>query len=150
MAWTDGPRQVAETRPYWGDMGRLSVRQGAVVVGLALVGWALCAATMGIGMSLLGLQVTLVVHAVAAPIVFATISLIYFKRFAYTSPMATAATFLAIVVFMDVAVVAVLALHSFAMFASFVGTWLPFTLIFASTYLTGRIIPPRGRAGIGS
>jgi hypothetical protein len=35
-------------------------------------------------------------------------------------------------------VVAMLINHSFEMFASPLGTWLPFMLIFASTYLTGR------------
>lgn len=58
------------------------LRHAAVIVGLALVGWALRAATMGIGTALVGLHVALVVHAVAAPIIFAAISLVYFKRFA--------------------------------------------------------------------
>ena len=110
------------------------------MVGLALAGWMLCAATMGVGMSLLGLKVALIVHAVAAPIIFTGISLIYFKRLAYTTPLTTAAAFLAVVVFMDVVVVAALVQHSFAMFASLTGTWLPFALIFASTYITGTIV----------
>jgi hypothetical protein len=58
----------------------------------------------------------------------------------------TAAAFLGVVVFMDVFVVALLVQHSFAMFASFVGTWLPFALIFASTLLTGLFVT---RGGLG-
>jgi hypothetical protein len=41
---------------------------------------------------------------------------------------------------MDFFVVAMLINRSFEMFTSFLGTWLPFTLIFASTYFTGRLI----------
>jgi hypothetical protein len=75
----------------------------------------------------------LVVHAVAAPVFFSAISFVYFRRFAYTTPIVTACAFLGVVVFMDVFVVAMLVQQSFAMFASFVGTWLPFALIFGST-----------------
>ena len=39
--------------------------------------------------------------------------------------------------FVDFLVVALLILHSLDMFASLLGTWIPFTLIFTSTYLTG-------------
>jgi hypothetical protein len=131
-------------------MGQLGLRQRAVIAGLALVGWALCAATMGFGMSLIGLQVALGIHAVAAPLIFAVISMVYFKRFAYTTPLTTATAFVAIVVFMDIVVVAMLVQRSFEMFASLLGTWLPFVLIFASTYLTGAIVQSGNRAGTGS
>jgi len=33
----------------------------------ALIGWALCFATMGIGQALLPLQTALIIHAIAAP-----------------------------------------------------------------------------------
>ncbi len=36
----------------------------------ALVGWALCAATMNIGMAVTSLENTLVAHAIGAPIFF--------------------------------------------------------------------------------
>ena len=125
-------------------------RHAAVIVGFALVGWGLCAATMGIGMAVVGLQVAIVVHAAVAPVIFAAISMVYFKHFAYTTPLTTAAVFVAIVVFMDVGVVAMLVQRSFEMFTSFLGTWLPFVLIFASTYLTGSIVHRRrgGRTGL--
>jgi hypothetical protein len=34
-----------------------------------------------------------------------------------------------------------LILRSFEMFTSLLGTWIPFALIFASTYLTGLLTP---------
>jgi hypothetical protein len=61
------------------------------------------------------------------------------------NPFAIAAAFVAIVVLMDVIVVAMLVQHSFEMFTSFVGTWLPLVLIFGSTYLTGAIVRARVR-----
>jgi len=78
-----------------------------------------------------------IIHAIAAPLVFAAISLVYFRNFNYTAPLHTALLFVSFVVFMDVFLVALLILGSFEMFASILGTWIPFALIFLSTYLTG-------------
>ena len=103
----------------------------------AFVGWALCAATMGIGMATLGLQNALVVHAIGAPIFFTLVSLIYFKKFNYTTPLQTAVIFVGFVIAMDFFVVALLINGSLAMFTSLLGTWIPFALIFTSTYVTG-------------
>ena len=121
------------------------LKQTLILTSLALLGWFLCAATMGIGMATAGLETALVFHAVAAPLIFAAVSAIYFNRYKYAGPLATAASFVAIVVLMDVFVVAMLIQHSFEMFTSFAGTWLPFILIFGSTYLTGVFV--RSRAG---
>jgi hypothetical protein len=103
----------------------------------AFVGWALCAATMGIGMVTMGLQNALVVHAIGAPIFFTLVSLIYFKKFNYTTPFQTALIFVGFVLAMDVLVVALLMNRSLEMFASLLGTWIPFALIITSTYVTG-------------
>ncbi len=86
----------------------------------------------------------LIVHAIAAPIFFAGVSLVYFRKFNFTSALRTAIIFLAFVMGMDLFVVALLILRSFDMFASLLGTWIPFVLIFASTYMTGLFIQ-RGR-----
>ncbi|MFH1032295.1 MAG: hypothetical protein V1767_07030 [Chloroflexota bacterium] len=45
-----------------------------MILAHAFVGWALCAATMGIGMSIKSLQNTPVAHAIGAPIFFAAVS----------------------------------------------------------------------------
>ena len=103
----------------------------------ALIGWALCFATMGIGQALLPMQTVLIIHAIAAPIFFALLSVSYFKRFNYTTPMQTALLFVGIVIGLDFFVVALLILRSTEMFTSLLGTWIPFALIFASTYVTG-------------
>lgn len=108
-----------------------------IILAHALVGWALCAATMGIGMAVTSLNNALIIHAIGAPIFFASISLLYFRRFNYTTPLQTAAIFTAFVIIVDFFVVALLINHSLDMFTSLLGTWIPFALIFAATWLTG-------------
>jgi hypothetical protein len=110
------------------------------IVVYALIGWALCFATMGIGQALLPMQTALIIHAIAAPIFFALLSMSYFKRFNYTTPLQTALLFVGIVIGLDFFLVARLILRSTEMFTSPLGTWIPFALIFASTYVTGLYI----------
>ena len=103
----------------------------------AFIGWILCAATMGIGMATMTLEKTLIVHAIGAPIFFAVVSLMFFRKFNYTTPLQTAMIFVGFVIAVDFFVVALLINRSLEMFVSLLGTWIPFALIFASTYLTG-------------
>lgn len=126
-------------------MEKLSLQNLAVIAVHALVIWMMCGALMFGGMSLVPLDTALVVHAIGAPVVAALVSWIYFRRFHYTTPLVTAFLFVGFVIFMDVFVVALLIEQSFAMFASFIGTWLPFILIFGATYLTGHFVT--GRSG---
>jgi hypothetical protein len=106
----------------------------------AFVGWALCAATIGIGMAVTELDTALVVHAIAAPVFFTLVSLVYFHRFNYTTPLMTAIIFTAFVIGMDLCVVALLVNRSLEMFTSLLGTWIPFILIFLSTLVTGLLV----------
>ncbi|MBI5841968.1 MAG: hypothetical protein HZB19_17925 [Chloroflexi bacterium] len=112
----------------------------AVVLVHAFVGWALCAATMGISMAITSLENTLIAHAIGAPIFFAGVSWIYFRKFNYTNPLKTALIFVSFVIVVDFFVVALLINRSLEMFASLLGTWIPFALIFTSTYVTGLLI----------
>ena len=77
------------------------VRKALIILGHAVVGWALCAATMGIGMMLFPLLAALIIHAIGAPIFFAFVSWSYFSRFRFTTPAQTAALFVLMVVFLD-------------------------------------------------
>jgi hypothetical protein len=123
----------------------MNLRKILTVLAHALVGWALCAATMGIGMAATSPENALTIHAIAAPIFFILISLIYFKRFNYTSPLQTALIFVGFVIVVDFFVVALLIIRSLDMFASLLGTWIPFALIFTSTYLTGMYTERRSK-----
>jgi hypothetical protein len=106
----------------------------------AFVGWALCAATMGIGMATISIDNALIIHAIGAPIFFFIVSLIYFKKFNYSTPLQTAIIFVFFVITVDFFIVALLINKSLDMFTSLLGTWIPFALIFASTYLTGKYV----------
>lgn len=68
-------------------------RRSVTVSAHAFVGWALCAATMGIAMSATSLQNALVIHAIAAPIIFFAVSLSYFSRPGGVSPFVAAIAF---------------------------------------------------------
>ena len=118
----------------------MNFKKFLTIVVYALIGWALCFATIGIGRALLPMQTALIIHAIAAPIFFALLSVSYFKRFNYTTPLQTALLFVGIVIGIDFFVVALLILRSTEMFTSLLGTWIPFALIFASTYMTGLYI----------
>lgn len=118
----------------------MKMKKAVIIFTHAFVGWALCGAIMGIGMAVTSIETTLIIHAIGAPVIFVVLSLIYFRKFNYTSPLQTATIFVGFVVFMDIFVVALLINRSFEMFASFLGTWIPFALIFLSAYLTGLLI----------
>jgi hypothetical protein len=116
--------------------GRL--HKAAVLLAHAIVGWAYCGAIIGVGRQFLSIRTTLVIHAIAAPLGFALISLFYYRRYAFTSPLQTAAAFLNVVVALDLFLVAPVFEKSYVMFSSVLGTFIPFALIFAATYLVGR------------
>ncbi len=121
-------------------MNKINIKSFIIILIHAFIGWALCGAIIGIGMQVTSIENTLIIHAIGAPIIFAIVSLIYFKKFNYTSPLQTAIIFLSFVIFMDFFIVALLIEKSLEMFESIIGTWLPFALIFMSTYLTGLTI----------
>ena len=100
----------------------------------ALAIWALCGATMGIGLAVTSIDVALWIHLAAAPVFAAGVTWAYFRRFGYTGPFATAAGVLGLIVLLDFFVVA---LRSLEMFRSARGTWIPFVLIFAVTDAVG-------------
>ncbi len=118
-------------------MSKSSANKAVTLLAFAFVGWAICGAIMGIGRAITSLENTLVIHAIGAPIVFGALSQIYFRKFNYTGPLQTAVVFLGFVIFTDVFFIALFVEKSFAMFTSLLGTWIPFSLIFLSTYLTG-------------
>ena len=115
----------------------------AIILAHAFLGWTLCAVTMGVGTAVTSVEKALIIHAIAAPIFFAGVSLLYFSKFNFTSPLQTALIFIAFVIAMDFFVVAMLINRSFEMFTSLLGTWIPFLLIFLSTWLTGLLVNQR-------
>ena len=121
----------------------MNPKRAIIILVHAFVGWALCTASMVIGMATMSLQGALIVHAVGAPIFFCVVSLVYFTRFNYTTPLQTALIFVCFVIVVDFFLVALLINKSLDMFASLLGTWIPFALILASTFLTGLYVTKR-------
>ena len=121
----------------------MNARKTATVLVHAFVSWALCTATMMIGMATMSIENALIVHAVGAPIFSAAVSLVYFRRYNYTTPLQTALVFVGFVIVVDFFLVALVINRSLEMFTSPLGTWIPFALIFASTYVTGLITTKR-------
>ena len=120
-----------------------TVLEAIAIVIHAVVGWTLCGATVGVGRKVTTLRNALIAHAIAAPIIFSAVSVVYFRWFGGTGPTTTAALFLAIVIFLDIFVIALLVEKSFDMFRSVLGTWLPFVLIFLAVWLTGTVMVVR-------
>ena len=121
----------------------MNTKQMIVILAHAFIGWALCAAAMVIPMVLISVETALIIHAIGAPIIYTTLSLVYFNKFNYTTPLQTALFFVSFVIVVDFFIVALLINRSLDMFTSPLGTWIPFALIFASTYLTGTLIVRR-------
>jgi hypothetical protein len=72
--------------------------------------------------------------------------MVYFTRFGYTTPLATALVFTSFVTVVDFFLVALIILRSLDMFTSPLGTWIPFALIFVATWLTGVVVTRRASA----
>jgi len=115
----------------------------SIILAHGLLIWILCGATIGIGRSIFTMQTTLIVHAIGAPVFAFLVSLLYFKKFRYTSPFQTAFSFLVFVMAMDAFLVAPVFEKSFAMFRSVLGAWIPFGLIFFATFFTGLLSEAR-------
>ena len=110
------------------------------LLGRGVMGWALCATLMMLLLNALPLVWALVIHAIAAPLIFAAIARSYFRNRGAREPLPTAIAWTSIVMLLDAVVIAGLVERSFAMFGSIGGTWLPFLLIFAAVWSTGSIM----------
>ena len=114
----------------------MSMRQFFVTLGHGAVGWILCAASMFIGMATTTMDTTLIIHAIGAPVFFTGISWVYARFFNYATPLKTALIFVLFVIGIDFFLVALIINQSLDMFTNPLGTWIPFALIFTSSYFT--------------
>lgn len=114
----------------------------AIILGFGVAVWTFCGALVGVGRQFMSMDMTLIVHAVGAPVGAAIASWFYFRNFYFTRPLATAAIFVGLSLVLDVLIVALLIEKSFDMFSSILGVWLPQALIFSATYSTGRFMTP--------
>jgi hypothetical protein len=115
----------------------MNLKKISIILLHAFAGWLLCGATMWIGMAVTSMLNAQIAHAVGAPIFFGVVSLVYFRNFNYTTPLQTALIFTGFVITVDFFLVALVINRSLEMFTVPLGTWIPFALIFISTYLVG-------------
>lgn len=104
----------------------------------AFVGWILCGAMVGIGRELTTIENALIIHLIGAPIVFAVLTKIYYKKNNNLSSLHLAIYMLSFVILMDIFVVSLLIEKNFDMFKSLIGTWIPFVLMFLAIFLVGK------------
>ena len=123
----------------------MNIKKWLIIVVHAFIGWAFCTAAMVIPMTLISVETALIIHAIAAPIIFTAVSLVYFNKFNYTTPLQTALFFVSFIIVVDFFVVALIVNRSLEMFTSPLGTWIPFALIFTSTYVTGLLVTKNSR-----
>ncbi len=118
-------------------LDKIFTKKTLIFIVHASIAWALCGAIMKIGMTITSVDNALIIHAIAAPIIFCVISLFFYQRFNNTTPLQTAIGFTGFTISMDFFIVAPVFEQSYEMFYSLLGTWIPFLLMFISTYLTG-------------
>ena len=118
-------------------LDKILTKRTLIFIAHASIAWALCGATMKIGMAITSVDNALIIHAIAAPIIFCVISLFYYQKFNYTTALQTAIGFTGFTIAMDFFIVAPIFEQSYEMFYSLLGTWIPFLLMFISTYVTG-------------
>jgi hypothetical protein len=122
-----------------GTLGE-TMRALILVITYGFIAWVICAGTMALLLSTTSLGVAFLLHALAAPLVFAAASASYFRRPGAWGPFRAASVLTALAALFDLVIVATFIQRSLVMFRSFVGTWLPFALIFASTWVTGTLL----------
>jgi hypothetical protein len=113
------------------------IKKIVVLFCFSLIGWALCGGVIALGRNVATMDITLIMHAVAVPIIFSILSWLYHKKYNYTSSVITGLVFLCFALIMDYFVVAMLIEKSYDMFKSVLGVWIPFALIFLSTLFVG-------------
>ncbi len=112
------------------------------LVVLALVLWGACGGVIAIGRRLWSLDTTLRVHLVAAPVIAFVVSAVHTLLAPDFDPVLRAVAITGLVVLLDAVVVAPLFERSYAMFRSFIGTWLPFVAIFLASWAADVVISP--------
>lgn len=102
-----------------------------------VAGWAACAAVLMLLLAITSTNTAIILHTIAAPIIFAIVSQRYFAARGTREPILTAAAFTAIVAILHLVVVSGLFIGSFAMWRTVTGMWLPLALVFFATWITG-------------
>jgi hypothetical protein len=116
-----------------------TTRAVARLVSHVFVGWVAYRVTTVTLLATTSAGAALLVHALAAPLVFVGVAKSYFRsRYAW-APIRAAVLFAVLVGMFDLVVVANFIERSLATFQSFVGSWLPLCLIASTTWIVGTL-----------
>jgi hypothetical protein len=110
-----------------------------LVVIAAIIIWMLCGAVMGFGRRLIGLDATLRLHLIMAPVFSFCVTLVLSRLAPAPDSLLRAIVITAVVIVLDATIVAPFMEKSYAMFRSLIGTWIPFVLIFLGSLAAGLI-----------
>ena len=104
------------------------------LLGASFVLWGACGGVIAMGRRIWSLRTTLYVHLVLAPSFAYLLSTLHRLLFPGFDHLLRAGVMTAVVVVLDVLVVAPLFERSFAMFRSLLGTWIPVGAIFLASW----------------
>ncbi|MBU2533284.1 MAG: hypothetical protein KKB37_11125 [Alphaproteobacteria bacterium] len=110
----------------------------AIVVSLFV--WGLCGAVMMVGRRFFSMRTTIHIHLAAAPVFAFALSCLHAHVAPAFDPMVRAGLMTGMIVVLDAGLVAPVFERSFEMFRSILGTWVPFALIFAASWLAGTLM----------
>lgn len=105
--------------------------------------WAALGLTLNAARVAWPLDRALFAHGLAAPLLAALVTALYFRRPGHAPPLTTALVFVFVVAGLDALVTAPFLERSWAMFGSLVASWIPFALIFMASYRTGLALRAR-------
>ena len=108
---------------------------------LGLILWMACGGVMAVGRRIWTIDIALRVHLAVAPAVAFIVSAVHKMLAPEFDSVLRALAITGLVVLLDAVVVAPLFERSYAMFRSFIGTWLPFALIFLASWAAGILAP---------
>ncbi|WP_224244382.1 flavodoxin domain-containing protein [Hyalangium gracile] len=117
-------------------------RAGSVARLLAhgVVGGALCASVMLGLLQVMSLTGARIVHVFAAPLIFTAIAWLYFRPRGAREPRQVALVWTVCVALLELLIVGGPTQGGLRMFASILGTWVPYVLIFFATWGTGAMM----------
>jgi phosphatidylserine synthase len=118
-----------------------SLKKSLIIFGFGFAGWMIWGIFIGIiiglkSSAMISETVELLLLATLPPITFLIVSPIYFKKFEYANPIQTAVAFPAIILVLDILIVALLVEGTFDIFAS-PAPWASYFLAFVFTLLIG-------------
>jgi hypothetical protein len=112
-------------------------RELGVAALVAVAGWTICAAVLSTTAYAASLATALAVNSVVAPVLFALVSIAFFRRPTALHPAVAGAVFVGVGIAFAVVTAVTVPARGVASLGSVTGTWLPLALVFVATWGIG-------------